>query len=129
MCYIVLGTLSKYSSVAQVEIIVICILSSLVRLSSLRNKKVLRASCHVDIVDGFRQIQDVHKKIYINVKLKQECAKAKKEVFKYNTTTLMPLYLSLSILEIAKFNIMHHDKGYIKWIKSIKDNLNQINKR
>jgi hypothetical protein len=42
------GTLSKYSSVAQVEIIVICILSFLVRLSSLRSKKVLRASCQVD---------------------------------------------------------------------------------
>lgn len=49
------GTLSKYSSVAQVEIIVICILSSLVRLSSLLNKKVLRASCQVDMVHSFRQ--------------------------------------------------------------------------
>ena len=49
------GTLSKYSSVAQVEIIVICILSSLVRLSSLLNKKVLRASCQVHMVHTFRQ--------------------------------------------------------------------------
>jgi hypothetical protein len=45
------GTLSKYSSVAQVEIIVICILSSLVRLSSLLNKIVLRASCQVDMIN------------------------------------------------------------------------------
>jgi hypothetical protein len=45
------GTLSKYSSIAQVDIIVIYILSSLVRLSSLLNKKVLRASSQVDMID------------------------------------------------------------------------------
>lgn len=38
-------TLSKYNSVAHVEIIVIWHLSSLVRLSSFRNRKVLKASC------------------------------------------------------------------------------------
>lgn len=38
-------TLSRYNSVAHVEIIVIWHLSSFVRLSSFRSKKVLKASC------------------------------------------------------------------------------------
>lgn len=41
-------TLSKYNSVAHVDIIVIWHLSSLARLSSFRNRKVLRASCMED---------------------------------------------------------------------------------
>jgi len=46
----------------------------------------------------------------------------------HNLNAIIFIIINLG-LEIATFNIMHNnDKGYIKWIKSIKDNLTELYK-